>query len=397
MNRLLLSLFAISWLLLVPPVTHAVTAGNLEVLWPSGNTIFGTNAAIAPGYSVTKDVTVTNHGSSTETVYTEPSNYSSTGLADALELTISATSTGATYFNDRYTAFFQPTPVSLGDLGAGVTRTYQFTTAFASSSGNSYQGKSIGFDLVVGFAGGSSVNSGGGGGNGGGGGGSTIPPAHGYFPTTGASTTTSPQGSVLGASTTRSYPAVINTLRQHAAASPLGQVLGLGTTTSSTAAALTTGNSTPTKAATTTETAACTLVWLLCLGLISLSWTLYHDWFSLQAPIQRRLFTFNLLTHAGYLLVVAGLWFTGGLTTWWWIPALAWLALVAADSVWHHRLSLDPALLRFRHYAGASVLFIALALLVGVPCTWWPFALVLGVSIGIWRWPRSVFDDQPLS
>ena len=391
LRQLVAPFLLIGLFLVVPGVTHAMTSGTLEVQFAGGTTLFGTDTAIAPGFVDTKTVTVTNHGAQTEAVYTKPVNYHSTGLADAVMLQITATSTHQTYFNDRFTKFFSPTPVMLGTLAPHTSRTYVFQAGFATSSGDTYENESMAFDLVIGFPGGPSiVTPGGGSGSGGGGG---------YNPNFNMPSNT-PPGAVLGASTTRTYPAIFKTVRRHFNASPVGRVLGASTSAATTSAPVSSsasGTVTPQNGMTQTKPTAtsdstCTLLWLLSLFIISFSWTLYHDLFRRTQPVQLRLFNFNVLAQSGFLFVLLGLWLTQQLLGWQWLLVLWWVISISIDSLWHYRLGLDRSLRRFGYYGLMSILFMILSWSVGVPCIWWPFAILLFVSVGIWRWPRSGSD-----
>ncbi|NCN52640.1 hypothetical protein GW943_02410 [Candidatus Parcubacteria bacterium] len=154
----------------------AAEAATLSVVFEQ--TPLFSNSNVTPGDSVSRTVVVTNNGTEIENVYVSIDKASNNGLADVMELSITDSSP-TSYFNDTFINFFAATPVSLGTLGAGATRTYTFTASLDSSTGNAYQKSSMGFDLIVGFEGGDSVTDNecvtdcGGGGGGGGGGGSS--------------------------------------------------------------------------------------------------------------------------------------------------------------------------------------------------------------------------------
>ena len=362
-----------------PHLSWAVTAGNLEVIFPS-STLFGNNTNLAPGYSNTQPVTVINHSSTTETVYTAVANEWSTGLAARLGLSIEATSSGATYYNDNFATFFATAPISLGDLAAGATRTYQFTAHLATSTGNAYQGTGMGFDLVVGFTNGETVTNTPGGTGGGGG----------VVTGTRVTPSTPPAGRVAGASITSPSPAWGNTLRNQIAASPIGRVLGVSTTTATTTLTplSASGHATDTIAAATAipspQEIFCTLSWLLFLALLSLSWSFWMDGVRRHVPLQTRLLRFSLLAHAGYIALLAGLWFTNALTLWW-LPVLWWIGFNVIDYRFHHAISLMTNLSRFRHYTGGGILVALLSVFLGIPCTYWPFLILALVSaLGWW-------------
>lgn len=141
---------------------------------------------IAPGITQLQTVTIQNNGANTEAILLSVANESSTGLADGVTLVVEDDQS-TIHFSDTFDALFASTPVTLGELAAGASRTYTLVTAFASSSGNTYQGTTMSFDLLFGFASGAAVSTGGGGGGGGGG---------------TATTDASPDGIVAGTATT---------------------------------------------------------------------------------------------------------------------------------------------------------------------------------------------------
>jgi hypothetical protein len=113
-------------------------------------------ANIVPGDSVSRMVTVTNTGVESEEVYVSVENTFSDGLADAMLLTVSDGPT--TYVSGTFTSFFAGTPHPLGALGAGLSRTYTFTATLPEGIGNDAARDTLGFDLVLGFAGGEAVS-----------------------------------------------------------------------------------------------------------------------------------------------------------------------------------------------------------------------------------------------
>lgn len=134
-------------------------------------------ANFLPGNEVVRYAKVTNNTGSSKDIIAEAINVSdSDDFADALTLVIKE---GATeLFNGSLADFFDEGEVILSALaGGGGTTQYDFSVVFNSPSGNSYQENTLGFDIILGFAGeGSGGGSGGGeeGGSGGGGGGGGI-------------------------------------------------------------------------------------------------------------------------------------------------------------------------------------------------------------------------------
>lgn len=141
------------------------TDGNLEVTFEQVPLFENIN--IAPGFSVTRTVSVKNNGSETEDVYVSLTSQFSDGLADVLNLTITSTTTTPNQlYSGTLASFFNAVPVSLGSLAGGQTHTYDFNVSMDSGVGNPYQGKGTGFNLLVGFEGSTTVVTGGGGGGG---------------------------------------------------------------------------------------------------------------------------------------------------------------------------------------------------------------------------------------
>jgi len=145
--------------LLVPGLTAAqviVTDGDLEATF-SSTPLFNatTNPAFAPSSTQGGTITVTNNGLEVEPVWLSAVATSSTGLADAVELKVDTT--GQILYSSSFAEFFATSSVYLADLLPGESSTYTLTANFASSSGNVYQGTTMGFDLRIGFAGGAGV------------------------------------------------------------------------------------------------------------------------------------------------------------------------------------------------------------------------------------------------
>ena len=146
---------------MVPTVTLAAT---LDVTFQT--TPLFVNANIAPGDSVLRTVIVGNTGTDLQNVYTSVQNTFSSGLDDVMQLVVSDGVT--TYYNGSFSDFFTTSPIALGTLAGGVSRTYTFTASLARTVANAYQSKTFGFDLIIGFEGGESTIDGGSRGGGGG-------------------------------------------------------------------------------------------------------------------------------------------------------------------------------------------------------------------------------------
>lgn len=130
-------------------------------------------ANVMPGDGETRTLTVTNNGTEDEDVYVTVQEEFDAGLAPIMQLTVA--SGGTEYFSGSFTDFFAAGEIPLGTLVPNDDRTYSFTASLPASTGNAYQSKELGFDLMIGFADGESTtdnpettSTGGGGGTGGG-------------------------------------------------------------------------------------------------------------------------------------------------------------------------------------------------------------------------------------
>ena len=96
--------------------------------------------------------TVTNNSGTTQTILTEAINVSDDdNFGSLLRLRI----TGGTLFDNTLANFLTTAgEVSLGTISNGESKTFTYTVSFLDSNDNSYQGKSLGFDVCVGFQGG---------------------------------------------------------------------------------------------------------------------------------------------------------------------------------------------------------------------------------------------------
>lgn len=135
-------------------------------------------ANFLPGTVVSRTVHVTNNTGETKNIITEAINTSDPNhFGNVLHMTIKEDND--VRFDGTLTHFFDEGEVVLSSLAAGAHTTYEFSVSFESDVGDLYQEKSLGFDIIVGFAGDQGITSGdnppqGGGSGGGGGGGLTI-------------------------------------------------------------------------------------------------------------------------------------------------------------------------------------------------------------------------------
>ena len=175
-------LFALTSMLIALPVF--ADESDLVVEFES-DPLFS-EANVLPGNDVTRFVNVTNNAGASQDIIVEAINVSDPdGFGSVLDLLIEEN--GDELFSGSLADFFDAGEVSLSSVaGSGGETAYDFTVSFSEGANNTYQGKSLGFDIIVGFkgdeggGGGDVGGSGGsGGGGGGGGGGGNGPPVQG--------------------------------------------------------------------------------------------------------------------------------------------------------------------------------------------------------------------------
>lgn len=177
-----LTLFVLSLAFLMPAPAFAA----LDVVFES--TPLFTVSDFVPGDTEEGDITISNTGSDSEEAYTEAVNISDPdGLGSQMRLRVLEGTT--VLYDDVFSTFLASGKVALSTISGASASTYTFEVSFISSTDDTYQGKSLGFDLCVGFSGGQFEcgdtvvgpeietppgGGGGGGGSGGGGGGGPI-------------------------------------------------------------------------------------------------------------------------------------------------------------------------------------------------------------------------------
>lgn len=99
-------------------------------------------------------VTVSNNSGTTQEILTEAINiFDADNFGNLLHLKIAEDSN--VLFDDTLSHFFANAgEYSLGTISNGSSRVFTYTVLFNNSNDNSYQGKSLGFDICVGFKGG---------------------------------------------------------------------------------------------------------------------------------------------------------------------------------------------------------------------------------------------------
>lgn len=156
--------------LFYPVLAFAGNEDNLIVVFEQ-DPLFG-EVNILPGDGVTKTVTVTNNSGNSQDIIVDTINEADSGLGEALNLVIFEGE--SELYNNTLANFLTSGVVSLSNLNNNNTTVYSFTVSFDSEADNSLQEGNLGFDLCVGFSGGTILcdGSNGGGGDSGGGDGS---------------------------------------------------------------------------------------------------------------------------------------------------------------------------------------------------------------------------------
>jgi len=137
---------------LAVPVAFAQTppADNLVVEFEK--TPLFDEANFMPGEGVNRWIKVTNNSGSLQDIAIETINESDPdNFSSQLGLVIKEGITEL--YNDTLRSFFDAGETLLSSLANGATTQYDLTITFNSASGNPWQGKSLGFDILIGFQG----------------------------------------------------------------------------------------------------------------------------------------------------------------------------------------------------------------------------------------------------
>jgi len=156
----------LSLIILFSPVAAFATEMQSGLIVEFQSTPLFNEANFLPSQSIARWVKVTNNSGQPQRIATEAINENDpNNFASQLNLTIKEGD--AIIFGKTLADFFNQGETYLSDLVNGETTQYDFTVSFNSGSNNSYQGKTLGFDILVGFQGtGGKVSPGGGGGGG---------------------------------------------------------------------------------------------------------------------------------------------------------------------------------------------------------------------------------------
>src|SRR3989344_6621074 len=118
------------------------------------NPLFGA-VNFLPGDSKNGDATVTNNTPDVQNVYAESVNgFDPDGLGSQLYLKVFENGNIVPVYQNEFDDFLSAGPVPLSPLGAQASKIYTFEVSFIDSADNDYMGKSLGFDLCIGFSGG---------------------------------------------------------------------------------------------------------------------------------------------------------------------------------------------------------------------------------------------------
>lgn len=151
LKTILISLTAIFsiGLLFAEPV-HAVS--NFVVEFQNGPSIpLFSEANFVPGENVSRWIKVTNNTVNSLKIATKATNViNDEGLGDVLNLEIK--NGGVSLYNNTLKHFFDSGEVFLSDAaGNGTLNQYDYIISFNNNSGNEYQGKHLGFDILIGY------------------------------------------------------------------------------------------------------------------------------------------------------------------------------------------------------------------------------------------------------
>jgi hypothetical protein len=135
--------------LLMPSTSAAVK--DLVILFEQ-DPLFN-QANFLPGESVSRWVKVTNNSTVTKRIATEAISVNDPDrLGDVLNLEIKEG--GTTRYNDAFSKFFTGGDIYLSSLnGSGTQTQYDFIVTFYPGTQNPFQGKSLSFDILIGFQG----------------------------------------------------------------------------------------------------------------------------------------------------------------------------------------------------------------------------------------------------
>ena len=144
------TIFSIGFLFIEP--VHAAIPFVVEFQKGSSVPLFS-EANFVPGSNVSRWIKVTNNTNNILKIATKATNViNDEGLGDVLNLEIK--NGGVSLYNDTLKHFFDAGEVFLSDAaGNGTLNQYDYIVSFNNDSENVYQGKHLGFDILIGYEG----------------------------------------------------------------------------------------------------------------------------------------------------------------------------------------------------------------------------------------------------
>ncbi len=150
MNKLFTKLIIAAILLFAAPIAFAQSTPLQVTFTP--NPLFD-QSNFLPGDDSVGTVDVVNNTESEQEVVVEAINVSDHDSFGA-KLHLNITGSAGVIYNDNFEAFLTNGPVTLALLPSETAGNFVFTVSFVDDNDNTYQGKTLGFDLCVGFEGG---------------------------------------------------------------------------------------------------------------------------------------------------------------------------------------------------------------------------------------------------
>lgn len=148
MKKIFYTIFCLVTLLYTGSVAYAASLISVDFI---PDPLFGAQG-ILPGDTVKGVVQVKNQTDTPQQVVVEAVNvYDADGLGNQLDLTIKEADV---IYNNTLGTFLRQGPVVLGTLAPSAQVTYEFEVSFKETADNHYEGKTLGFDVCVGFSGG---------------------------------------------------------------------------------------------------------------------------------------------------------------------------------------------------------------------------------------------------
>lgn len=147
---LVLIAIALASFLAIVSTANAQVSDVLDIEFQNGNNMpLFNEASFLPGDSVTRWVDVMNVGGASQIVAAKSEQVSNQdSLAEILNLEISHNS--IVVFDDTLANFFSLSSLDLSSISSGELIRYYFSIGMDDSTGNNYQEKTLGFDIVIG-------------------------------------------------------------------------------------------------------------------------------------------------------------------------------------------------------------------------------------------------------